>query len=158
MQHAIRHSVRDARRRRTLSLDGENSKPSGESHKRDGSPGFWYWTRGLVGVRRHGGDLHGRAKSWAKLQGGTRTTLVQRQADCTTSRGYFWFSIGGGMTMSSIEIAANNNSSATIDRETIDALRAELRGCLLLPTDQDYDEARRVWNGKTKRCRGRYVA
>ncbi len=53
--------------------------------------------------------------------------------------------------MSSIEIAANKNSSAAIDQETIDALRAELRGCLLLPTDQDYDEARRVWNGMIDR-------
>ena len=53
--------------------------------------------------------------------------------------------------MSGIQIATNKDSSATIDQETIDALRADLRGCLLLPTDQDYDEARRVWNGMIDR-------
>ena len=53
--------------------------------------------------------------------------------------------------MSDIQIATNKDSSTAIDQETIDALRADLRGCLLLPTDQDYDEARRVWNGMIDR-------
>ena len=53
--------------------------------------------------------------------------------------------------MSSIEIATNKDSSAAIEQETIDALKADLRGCLLLPADQGYDEARRIWNGMIDR-------
>ena len=53
--------------------------------------------------------------------------------------------------MPSIEIANNKDSSAAIDQETIDALRSDFRGCLLLPADQGYDEARRIWNGMIDR-------
>ena len=53
--------------------------------------------------------------------------------------------------MSEIQIASNKSSDVTIDQETIEALRADLRGSLLLPTDAGYDEARRIWNGMIDR-------
>ena len=53
--------------------------------------------------------------------------------------------------MSEIQIASNKSSNVTIDQETIEALRADLRGSLLLPTDAGYDEARRIWNGMIDR-------
>ena len=57
----------------------------------------------------------------------------------------------------SIAIATDNNSDAAIDQETVDALRAELRGTLLLPADGGYDEARQVWNGMIDRRPGLIV-
>ena len=57
----------------------------------------------------------------------------------------------------SIAVSTNNNSNATIDQETVDALRAELRGTLLLPADGGYDDARQVWNGMIDRRPGMIV-
>jgi FAD/FMN-containing dehydrogenase len=53
--------------------------------------------------------------------------------------------------MSSIQVAANQNSKATIDAEQIEALRTDLRGGLLLPDDADYEQARQIWNGMIDR-------
>ena len=48
-----------------------------------------------------------------------------------------------------------------VDVKAIDALRAQLHGPLLLPSDEGYDDARRIWNGMIDRqpaliarCRG----
>lgn len=59
--------------------------------------------------------------------------------------------------MSGVQAATNNESIATIDEETIGALRASLRGALLLPTDAGYEEARRIWNGMIDRRPGLIV-
>jgi hypothetical protein len=59
--------------------------------------------------------------------------------------------------MSGVQIATNNDSRATIDRGTIDALRNRLRGALLLPADAGYEEARQIWNGMIDRRPGMIV-
>ena len=56
-----------------------------------------------------------------------------------------------------VTLATNNNSNATFDQATIDALRADLRGTLLLPGDAGYDEARQIWNGMIQRYPGMIV-
>jgi len=56
-----------------------------------------------------------------------------------------------------IAIATNNNSNAIFDQLTVDALRAELRGTLLVAADAGYDEARQVWNGMIDRRPGMIV-
>ena len=53
--------------------------------------------------------------------------------------------------MADVEIATNKNSNAILDQATIEALRVDLRGKLLLPTDAGYEEARKIWNGMIDR-------
>lgn len=59
--------------------------------------------------------------------------------------------------MSNVQIATNKGTTATIDQSTVDALRADLRGMLLQPSDAGYDEARAVWNGMIDRRPGLIV-
>jgi FAD/FMN-containing dehydrogenase len=56
-----------------------------------------------------------------------------------------------------ITVATNKNSNTTLDQETIEALRAELRGTLLLAADAGYEQARQVWNGMIDRRPGMIV-
>jgi len=50
-------------------------------------------------------------------------------------------------------------TGASIDEAVIQEFKASLRGQLLRPGDEGYDEARKVWNGMFDRrlCQGRLV-
>jgi FAD/FMN-containing dehydrogenase len=55
-------------------------------------------------------------------------------------------SLATAMNRSDI-MATEITQSVALDSETIDHLRDTLRGKLILPTDDGYDEARAIWNG-----------
>ena len=48
--------------------------------------------------------------------------------------------------MSELKVV-RNGGDAVLSRQAVEEFRSRLRGTLVLPTDKDYDVARRVWNG-----------
>ena len=63
--------------------------------------------------------------------------------------------------MTKIQVARKDGQGTVVERATIEHLRGELRGELLLPGDAGYEEARKIWNGMIDRrpaiiarCRG----
>jgi FAD/FMN-containing dehydrogenase len=63
--------------------------------------------------------------------------------------------------MDAIEAFTLDNGKAAVDAATLEALRKDLRGELLVPADPGYDEARAIWNAMVDRrpalivrCRG----
>jgi FAD/FMN-containing dehydrogenase len=53
--------------------------------------------------------------------------------------------------MNSVSIIRGNGESATVEAAAIEQLKASLRGALLLPGDDGYDQARTVWNAMIDR-------
>jgi len=53
--------------------------------------------------------------------------------------------------MSGLEIATKDAAVATVDLAAVEALERDLRGTILLPTTEHYDQARRIWNGMVDR-------
>lgn len=49
--------------------------------------------------------------------------------------------------MQDVRGVANAGANTTLPAETVEALRASLRGQLLTPESAGYDEARPIWNG-----------
>jgi FAD/FMN-containing dehydrogenase len=59
------------------------------------------------------------------------------------------FLLGG--VMSGLEIATKDGAVAEVELSAVEALGQDLRGKILLPATQGYDEARRIWNGMIDR-------
>lgn len=53
--------------------------------------------------------------------------------------------------MSVLEIVTKDAAVATVDLAAVEALEQDLRGTILLPTAEGYDQARRIWNGMIDR-------
>jgi hypothetical protein len=53
--------------------------------------------------------------------------------------------------MSVLEIVTKNGAVAMVDLASLDALEQDLRGTILLPKAEGYDQARRIWNGMIDR-------
>jgi len=59
--------------------------------------------------------------------------------------------------MTDVTIATLDGQSASVSSETIEGLRATLRGPLCLPGEDGYDEARTIWNAMTDRRPGAII-
>jgi FAD/FMN-containing dehydrogenase len=59
--------------------------------------------------------------------------------------------------MTAVNALTKDGQTCSIDRASIERLRAELRGELLLPGDPGYDQARTIWNGMIDRRPGLIV-
>jgi FAD/FMN-containing dehydrogenase len=53
--------------------------------------------------------------------------------------------------MSSVTLKTGDGASSTLTAETVDGLRAQLRGTLCLPGEPGYDQARTIWNAMIDR-------
>ena len=53
----------------------------------------------------------------------------------------------GGVDMGAVQAQADADSQVILDQDATAGLRHSFRGELICPSDPDYDEARRVWNG-----------
>ncbi len=53
--------------------------------------------------------------------------------------------------MSVVKIVTKNGAVAMVDLASVDALEQDLRGAILLPKAEGYDQARRIWNGMIDR-------
>ena len=53
--------------------------------------------------------------------------------------------------MSVLEIVTKDAAVATVGLAAVEALEQDLRGTILLPMAEGYDQARRIWNGMIDR-------
>src|SRR5437867_1172432 len=67
--------------------------------------------------------------------------------DWTKTTSHAYHHQGWRQTMSDVQAAQSAPASEQIDKGTIQAFRAKLRGNLILPGDPAYDTARKVYNG-----------
>lgn len=59
--------------------------------------------------------------------------------------------------MDDISLTGLESGKTTVSAETVEALRAQLRGSLLVEKDASYDEARTIWNAMIDRKPGLIV-
>src|SRR5215203_3624486 len=56
-------------------------------------------------------------------------------------------SVGKGVVMSELIVTTTTGSDAALEEATVAEFKASLRGQLLLPGEDGYDDARKLWNG-----------
>jgi FAD/FMN-containing dehydrogenase len=60
----------------------------------------------------------------------------------------------GGKNMAALRVTTTQGVDTVLTEATITAFKQSLRGLLIVPSDDSYDEARRVWNGNIDRWPG----
>jgi hypothetical protein len=68
-----------------------------------------------------------------------------------TQRPQCQFLIGGEEVMTTVTARTTEDIEIRLESQTVEDLRAHLRGPLLLPRDPGYDEARTIWNAMIDR-------
>jgi FAD/FMN-containing dehydrogenase len=53
----------------------------------------------------------------------------------------------GEMVMQALKVMTNSERASTLDQAAIAEFKQSLRGELITPSDQDYDQKRKLWNG-----------
>src|SRR3712207_3098072 len=57
----------------------------------------------------------------------------------------------GGRIVTDVRIATKNGDGVVLDDAVVERFEAELRGELIRPGDEGYEEARKLWNGMIDR-------